>query len=153
MHRHRKTRDFKFPSMAYSRPARKPRSLQWKVPACGRHLSLFTCGLCHRQYSRRDNLHRHKKKCYSDPARLNGLINECKLRTNYDPRLASRPLFPPKRGRPKLASHKCKICSKMLPSAQKKRDHQRCCKPFVIIQPDRDVGSSPNLGELIKSSA
>ena len=112
----------------------------------------FTCGLCHHHFTRRDNLNRHKKKCYSDPARVNGLLRESRLRGNFNPRSAARPLVRPKRGRPKLIEHVCGVCGKKLATACKKRDHQKRCKLIAIYEAQKDINPTPNLLELEKVS-
>ena len=125
MARYRYSRPFRKPTMNFSGGPRKPRSQQWFT---GRKPGArFTCGLCHHKFTRRDNLNRHKRQCYSDEARFNGMLLEGQIRSNHNPRQAPKPLFPPKKGRPKLAEYPCDRCGKMLENACKKRDHQRKC--------------------------
>ena len=117
----------KQPSMRFSGGPRKQRLSQWHM---GRIASArFICGLCHHHFTRRDNLNRHKRMCYSDPARVNGLLREGQIRVNRNLNQAPKPLFPPKKGRPKYGEHPCSKCGRKLATACKKRDHQRKCKP------------------------
>ena len=84
MARYRFSRSFKKPSMIFSGGPRKPRQQQWftgKKPG-----ARFTCGLCHQKFTLRSNLNRHKRKCFSDEARFNGLIKEGQIRANRNPR-------------------------------------------------------------------
>ena len=83
MARFRNERPFRRPSMNFSGP-RKPRDEQWFMGK--KDGAPFTCGLCHHTFTRRDNLNRHKRKCYSDPARVNGMVRESRLRGHFDPR-------------------------------------------------------------------
>ena len=142
------------PPFRYSRPfkqcvttfkggPRKPRDEQWHMGR--RPGASFTCGLCHHQFTCRDNLNRHKRSCYSDPARVNGLVRESRFRGNFNRRSAARPLVTPKGGRPKHAEHVCGVCGKKLATACKKRDHQRCCKPISIYDPKKSHPSDPQL--------
>ena len=137
--------------MSFSGGPRKSRRQQWHMGR--RHGARFTCGLCHHHFSRRDNLNRHKGKCYSDEARFNGILTDCKINVNRDPRKPPKPLVATKKGRPKLAEYACEVCGRKLQSACKKRDHQRRCKPtLLIINPIRDINPNPNLLELLKCS-
>jgi hypothetical protein len=141
----------KQPSMRFSGGPSKQRLQQWHMGR--RHSARFICGLCHHHFSRRANLNRHKMKCYGDPARVNGLVRESRLRGNFNPRLAARPLMPPKRGRPKHGEHVCEECGRKVATAQKKRDHQKRCKPKItIIEATKDINPHPNLLELAKCS-
>lgn len=147
MGRYRHKRAFRTPSMAFSGGPRKPSSQQWHVGRRAR--ARFTCGLCHHQFTRRDNLNRHKRQCYSDVARVNGLLTECRLMTNQQPSQAARPLFPPKRGRPKLAVYACGECGRRLASAQKRIDHTKYCKPnIIVVHPNGDLKNDPRHVEL-----
>jgi len=108
-------RPFKQRVAAFTGGPRKPRMQQWFL---GIKLGArFTCGLCHHNFTRRDNLNRYKMSCYSDKARLNGLLSECALRTNRDPRRAPTRLFPPKKGRPKHGQYACDKCGRILATA------------------------------------
>ena len=106
---------FKKPPSTFSGGPRKRRKQQLfmgKKPG-----ARFTCGLCHHKFTRRDNLNRHKRLCYSDEARLNGMLRECELRVNHDPRRAPRPLVAPRRGRPKHGEHACDKCGRKVATA------------------------------------
>ena len=84
MGRYRYSRPMRKHSMNFSGGPRKPRLQQWFT---GRKPGArFTCGLCHHKFSIRSNLNRHKRQCYSDEARLNGLIQEGQIRTNLKTR-------------------------------------------------------------------
>ena len=84
MARYRITRPFMKPSLTFSGGPRKPRNQQWFM---GRKPEAkLTCGLCHHTFTLRDNLNRHNRKCYSDEARLNGLLQEGQIRSNHNPR-------------------------------------------------------------------
>ena len=79
MARYRISRPIRKPTMNFS-GHRKPRNQQWFT---GRKPGArFTCGLCHHTFTLRENLNRHKRQCYSDEARLNGLLLERHIRTN-----------------------------------------------------------------------
>ena len=109
----------------------------------------FVCGLFKHTFTRRDNLNRHKRKCYSDPARVNGLVLKGRLRTNLNVSCPP-PLFPRMRGRPRLGIHKCKKCGKVLDNACKKRDHQRKCRQSFTVIKDIEINEkSPNLVQLL----
>ena len=54
---------------------KKPRSRQWS-----RGGGKFTCGLCSKQFLLRRLLDSHKKACYSDFARVHGLVRESQVR-------------------------------------------------------------------------
>ena len=150
MVRYRKPGVGKEPSMSFRGGPRKPSHEQWHMGRRpGAH---FTCGLCHHHFTRRDNLNRHKRSCYSDPARVNGLVRESRLRGHFDPRSAARPLVTPKGGRPRHAEHVCGVCGMKLATASKKQDHQRCCQPFAVYDATKDISPAPNLRELTKVS-
>ena len=83
MARYRYRRPFRKATMNFS-GHRKPRNQQWftgKKPG-----ARFTCGLCHHKYTRRDNLNRHKRQCYANEARLNGMVKECHVWNGINPR-------------------------------------------------------------------
>ena len=82
---------------------------------------MFTCGLCHQKFTRRDNMNRHKRRCYADLARANGLLHEFDLRTGPPHEHKAQP----------CGVYPCKHCGKHFPCYNRKRDHQKRCKGFV----------------------
>jgi hypothetical protein len=103
---------------------------------------VFVCGRCKKFFIRREDARRHRRTCQSrfqkDFERLAMSLKD--RRTPSQKRRETRILLGlqvyGRQGRPKHLYHVCKYCREDLPSAEKKRDHQRGCasrkKPDMI---------------------
>ena len=94
---------------------------------------VFVCGRCKKGFERRCDARAHRKVCKGKHQReFERLANSLRdRRTPAEKRRAKRDLLGlpvyRKQGRPSHPRHVCKHCSKELPSADKKRDHQWGC--------------------------
>ena len=112
-------------------PAEKPREHQW----CHAHYNpgVFVCGRCKKAFNMRHSARTHRKTCEAKHQRnLDRFTNtitdkRSPAQKRREMRLSiGLPVYS-KQGRPQHLRHVCKHCLEDLPSANKKRDHQRRC--------------------------